>query len=142
MLGDALADFPLERINDLPPGAAHTPWQVLWHLHYTQRDILEFVRPQPYHEAEWPAAYWPAQASGTVAEWNEQVAAFNADQSALLALLDDPATDLFAVVPNGAAPGGKGQTWLREFLLVADHNAYHMGELTLLRRLLSAGIPA
>ncbi|WP_291423890.1 hypothetical protein [Deinococcus sp.] len=102
MPSDVLADFSLRRTNDLPPGAAHTPWQELWPLRYAQHDTLESVRPEPCRAAEWPASYWPAQASGSVA--NQQVAAFNAGQFAVLALL-------------------------------ADHNACHLGKLTLLRRL-------
>ncbi|GHF47628.1 putative damage-inducible protein DinB [Deinococcus metalli] len=136
-LDDVLDRFPVgragERVHDLPYSAA----EILWHLRFTQRDILNFVRDASYEHAAWPAAYWPHDPAGAAQEWDAQVVAFRADLAALLALLDDPATDLLAVVPNGEGAGG--QTWLREFLLVADHTAYHVGQLRLLRRLLSNG---
>lgn len=134
MLDDVLEDFPTaragERIHDLPYSAS----EILWHLRFTQRDILNFVQDETYEETTWPDGYWPHDPEGSAREWDAQVTAFHADLDALLKLLDDPATDLLAVVPNGKEGG---QTWLREFLLVADHTAYHVGQLRLLRRLLS-----
>lgn len=136
MFDDVIRDFPLARLNERRDGLPYSAFEVLWHLRFTQRDILNFVREEPYEEVAWPAAYWPHRQDATEAEWHAEVAAFRADLAALLALLDDPRTDLFAVVPNGRPPQGEGQTWLREFLLVANHNAYHLGTLTVLRRLL------
>jgi uncharacterized damage-inducible protein DinB len=136
MFGDVVEDFPLARMNDRLDALPYSAFEVLWHLRFTQRDILNFVRDGPYEEVEWPQGYWPHRQDATEAEWHAETAAFHADLAALLELLDDPRTDLFAVVPNGRPPEGEGQTWLREFLLVADHNAYHLGELLVLRRLL------
>ena len=136
MFDDVVEDLPLARMNERVDGLPYSAFEVLWHLRFTQRDILEFVQDAPYQQAEWPTAYWPHRQDATEAEWHAEVAAFREDQAALLRLLDDPQTDLFAVVPNGQPPEGEGQTWLREFLLVADHNAYHLGELLVLRRLL------
>lgn len=138
-LDDVLEDFPLERIHERAGGLPYSAWELLWHLRFAQRDILEFVRDGTYAEPEWPAAYWPGRDhAATAQDWHAQAQAFRGDLTALLGLLDDPEVDLLAVVPNGAGPGGGGQTWLREFLLVADHNAYHVGQLVMLRRLLDA----
>lgn len=132
MLDDVLKDFPVERINDRVEGLPYSAWDLLSHLRFTQRDILNFVRDAEYTEPDWPANYWPGKGQAASAgDWEAEARAFRDDQTALLALLDDSAVDLLATVPNG-----EGQTWLREFLLVADHNAYHVGELMLLGRLL------
>ncbi|MVN87292.1 DinB family protein [Deinococcus sp. HMF7620] len=126
-----LADFPLKSINRRWAGVPYSAFEVLWHLRFTQRDILDFVRPAPYEAVPWPQAYWPQKKEGSAQDWQNQVQAFRHDQAALLELLDDPHTDLLALVPNGK----EDQTWLRAFLLVADHNAYHLGQLVLLERL-------
>ncbi|WP_102127786.1 DinB family protein [Deinococcus planocerae] len=140
LLDDVLEGFPPGRINDRPEGVPYSAWEVLWHLRFTQRDILDFVRDEGYVEPEWPAGYWPDNTrEATPEDWHAEARTFQEDLAALLTLLDDPSTDLLAVVPNGAKPGGGGQTWLREFLLVADHNAYHVGQLMLLKRLLGGG---
>ena len=133
-LDQVLEDFPEEHRHTRPQGLPSSAWELLWHLRFTQRDILDFVRDAAYTEPSWPAGYWPDDAAER--DWEAEVRAFWADFEALLALLDDPVVDLLAVVPNGAGEGGGGQTWLREFLLVADHNAYHVGQLALLRRML------
>ena len=132
-----LDDFPLGSINERPHGLPYSAYELLWHLRFAQRDILNFVQDSAYQHVDWPDGYWPHTDAATEADWHAQKEQFWADQGKLLELLDSPQTDLFAVVPGGAAPGGKGQTWLREFLLVADHNAYHAGQLMLLKRLLS-----
>lgn len=131
LLDDVLNDFPTARMNERVQCLPYSAWEMLWHLRFTQRDILNFVRDAEYHHVQWPDGYWPQEA-GTPETWAEEVAAFRQDFAALLALLDDPQVNLFAIVPNGDQ-----QTWLREFLLVADHNAYHVGQLALLKRLLS-----
>ncbi|GBF04167.1 hypothetical protein DAERI_010339 [Deinococcus aerius] len=137
MLDDVLEGFPVERINDPVEGVPYSAWEVLWHLRFTQRDILNLVRDEEYAEPEWPEGYWPGRArEATPEDWHAEAHAFREDLGTLLALLDDPSTDLLAPVPNGAKPGAGGQTWLREFLLVADHNAYHVGQLVLLGRAL------
>lgn len=133
-LDDVLEDFPVERLHERVSSLPYSAWELLWHLRFAQRDILDFVRDKTYSEPEWPAAYWPDRsAKASAQDWDAQAQAFRDDLAALLALLDDPAVDLLAVVPNG-----KDQTWLREFLLVADHTAYHAGQLRVLRRLLAA----
>lgn len=130
-LSDVLNGFPLNRMNERVHGLPYSAYEMLWHLRFAQRDILNFVRDKEYAAVKWPAGYWPREA-GTPAAWAAEVAAFQQDFAELLKLLDDPQVDLFAVVPNG-----DHQTWLREFLLVADHNAYHVGQLALLARLLA-----
>ena len=116
----------------LPPGSPHSAWQLLEHLRLAQKDILDFCRDPAYEEPASMEEYWPASAAPPSDEaWEESVAAFRRDRAAMRALAEDPAIDLFAKVPQGT-----GQTYLRELLLVADHNAYHVGQLVLLRRLL------
>lgn len=138
-LEGVLEDFPLERLHERPAGLPYSAWDLLWHLRFAQRDILDFVRDAGYAQPQWPAAYWPdAAGQPSAQDWQAQAQACRDDLAALLGLLDDPAVDLLAVVPNGAGPEGGGQTWLREFLLVADHNAYHVGQLMVLRRLLES----
>lgn len=115
-----------------PPGMPHSPWQILEHLRLAQRDILDFCVAPRYEEMKWPEDYWPkAAAPDSSAAWDRSVAEFRADRESLAALARDPAIDLFARVPNGS-----GQTYLRELFVVADHNAYHVGQLVLVRRAL------
>ena len=117
-----------------PAGAPHTAWQLLEHLRIGQWDILEFIRNPKHKSPEWPSGYWPPGAAPpNKAAWEESIKAFHADREAMQHLVADEKTDLFARVPHGT-----GQTILREALLVADHNAYHIGQLVLLRRLLGA----
>jgi uncharacterized damage-inducible protein DinB len=121
----------------LPPGAAHTAWQLLEHLRICQSDILEFSRSASHVSPKFPDGYWPMSASPPDANaWERSVAAFRADLEGMEALVADPATDLLARIPHG-----DGQTVLREALMLADHNAYHLGQLVLLRRLLGAWTP-
>jgi len=109
----------------------HSPWQLLEHLRICQNDILEFCRNPDYVELKFED-YWPQGISPpTVTAWDESVATFRRDRDALKDLASDPEVDLFATIPHGS-----GQTYLRELVLVADHNAYHVGQLVLLRRLL------
>jgi uncharacterized damage-inducible protein DinB len=130
----AIADLPAELRGAKPPGVPHTPWRLLEHLRIAQRDILEFTRDPRHVSLPWPAGYWPAgDAPPDDEAWDRSVAAFRADLRAMQDLITDPATDLFAPLPHG-----KGQTALREALLVADHNAYHLGQLVVVRRLLGA----
>lgn len=142
--GDAHATFEksIEGLHaDLrgvvPEGAPHSAWQLLEHLRLTQRDILEFCRNPAYQEPQWPDDYWPDSAAppGDNA-WDASITAFLRDRDELVKMAEDPAVDLFATIPRGT-----GQTYLRELLLVADHSAYHIGALILLRRLLGAWPP-
>ncbi len=129
---EAVADFPMDRINDRPPNVPYTPWHLLEHLRRTQRDILDFIRNPEYREMKWPDDYWPAPDAVTDAVmWQQTIAAFHADLQAVDDLATGPSTDLHATIPHG-----DGQTILREILLVADHNAYHIGEFAILRQVM------
>jgi hypothetical protein len=139
--GGAHLDFE-KAIADLPPalrgakaaGTPHTPWRLLEHLRIAQWDILEFSRNPRHVSPKFPDGYWPhGDAPPDDTAWDRSVAAFRADLQAMQDLIANPATDLFAAISHG-----EGQTILREALLVADHNAYHLGQLVLLRRLLGA----
>ncbi len=130
----AVKDLPLALCGKRPKGAEHSPWEVLEHLRIAQWDILDFSRNPNYQHLPWPEGYWPAAPAPPDAKaWDKSVRAFRRDLKAMCALVIDPDTDLYAKIPHG-----DGQTILREALLIADHNAYHLGELVLLRRLLSA----
>jgi hypothetical protein len=137
----AHADFD-EAVDGLPEGLRggrvkelpFTPWRLLEHLRLAQWDILEFTRDAKHKSPQWPEGYWPeGDAPPNPAAWDASVAAFRRDLAEMEKLVRDPSNDLFAAIPHG-----QGQTLLREALLVADHNAYHVGQLILLRRLLGA----
>ena len=133
----AVAGLPPELRATRPTGLPYSPWELLEHLRITQLDILAFCRDANYAEPRWPDDYWPGTAGPPSAEaWEESVAAFRRDREELAQLARDPNVDLFARIPHGT-----GQTYLRELLLVADHNAYHVGELVAARRLLGAWPP-
>jgi uncharacterized damage-inducible protein DinB len=126
-------------VEDVPPaaqgkkhaGAPHTLWQLLEHLRICQFDILDFSRNPDYREVKFED-YWPKAAAPPEKDsWKRSVAAYRRDREALKKLAADPQIDLFARIPHGT-----GQTYLRELLLVADHNAYHVAQIVLLRRLL------
>ena len=117
-----------------PRGAPYTPWQQLEHLRICQRDILEYIRNPKHVSPAWPAEYWPAAEPPAREAWAKSARAFEADLNALIRMAEDPAKDLLARVP--ADPNGP--TILHELLLVADHNAYHLGQLIVLRRMLDA----
>lgn len=130
----ATRDLPAELRGARPAGLPHSPWQLLEHMRRAQRDILDFCRDPEYVEPKWPEDYWPDRPDPPdPGAWDASVTAFRADLAAVKSLATDPGVDLFAVVPNG-----DDQTFLREILLVADHNAYHLGQLVMLRRLLGA----
>ncbi len=128
-----LADLPQEFQGKKPKGAPHTPWQLLEHMRIAQWDILEFSRDPKHESPKFPEGYWPeSEAPPDDNAWQKSVTSFGADLQAMADLVTDPSTDLYARIPHGS-----GQTVLREALLVADHNAYHLGQLVLLRRLLN-----
>lgn len=130
----AIKDFPRELRGKTPPGAEHSPWQLLEHLRIAQWDILDFSTNPGYKSMAWPKEYWPSTATPPDAKaWDKSVRAFRRDLKALCDLAENEKTDLFAKIPHG-----DGQTILREVLVVADHNAYHLGQIVLLRRLLGA----
>lgn len=131
---DAIRNLPAELRGKTPKGAEHSPWQLLEHMRIAQWDILEFSRDAQHKSPKWPEEYWPATpAPPDEKAWDKSVRAFRRDLKAMCALVGDPATDLYAKIPHGS-----GQSILREALLVADHNAYHIGQLILVRRLLGA----
>jgi hypothetical protein len=130
----AVKDLPPNLRGTRPKGAAHSPWELLEHMRLAQWDILEFTRNPKHVSPEFPAGYWPTSpAPATEGDWDKSVQAFHADLDAMGELVNE-SPDLFARIPHG-----DGQTVLREALLVADHNAYHLGQIVLLRRLLVAG---
>ena len=130
----AVADLPANLRGDKVPGVPHTAWRLLEHLRICQWDILEFSRNPRHVSPSFPDGYWPkGDAPPDDGAWDRSVAGFRADLKAMQDLVADPATDLFAPIPHG-----EGQTILREALLVADHNAYHLGQLVVLRRALGA----
>jgi uncharacterized damage-inducible protein DinB len=116
----------------VPEGLPHSCWQLLEHVRLCQRDILDFCRNADYVEPKSMEEYWPPSAAPpNDTAWEDSITAFRRDRDSLKRLADDEGVDLFARIPHGS-----GQTCLRELLLVADHNAYHVGQMVLVRRLL------
>lgn len=131
-IADVVADFPAAKRGAFATGLLHTAWQLLEHIRLAQWDILEFSRNPKHESPEFPAGYWPASPSPAgEAAWETCVQATANDLRAMVGLVSDPRTDLHA-----AFPWGDGQTLLREALLLADHNAYHVAQLVDLRRAL------
>jgi hypothetical protein len=126
-----LADFPVAAINQKVEGLPYTAWQVLEHMRIAQWDILEFARNPNYASPEFPQGYWPS-AQADVKDWNRTVHSFQSNLEEMANIVADPAIDLYARIPHG-----DGQTMLRQALLIADHNAYHLGALAVIKRLLT-----
>ncbi len=130
----AVANLPAGLRGAKPEGVPHTPWRLVEHIRIAQWDILEFCRNPRHVSPEFPDGYWPdGDAPPDSAGWETSLGAFRADLRAMQDLVADLSTDLFAAIPHG-----DGQTILREVLLVADHNSYHLGQLIVVRRLLGA----
>ena len=130
----ATDDFPAKLRGAKPPGVAHSAWELLEHMRIAQEDILDFSRNPDYRDKTFPNDYWPPTAEPpSEAAWNESVQQFQTDLAEMRELIADTAQDLFATIPHGS-----GQTLLREALVVADHNAYHLGQLVFLRKMLEA----
>ncbi len=128
----AIAGIPPDDCGIQPAGLPYSPWQLLEHLRRAQRDILEFCRNPNYKELTWPDDYWPPSPEPpSQAAWDESVRQFREDREALQQLAKDPNLDLATRIPHG-----NGQTYLRELVLAADHAAYHIGQLVVVRRLL------
>lgn len=126
----AVKGIPPRLRGKLSRGAEHTLWQLLEHLRIAQADILEFCLSAQYKEKKWPDDYWPkALGPRNAAAWTKSLAGYRRDRKALQRLAANQKIDLLAAIPHGA-----GQTYLREILLVADHNAYHIGQIVALRR--------
>jgi hypothetical protein len=133
---EAVANFPAKLRGSVPDGLPYSAWQIVEHIRITQQDILNFSAPPTgrYHGLKWPEEYWPKDAAPATPEaWDRSIAAVAADLDKFKALIAKPEADL-------AKPflWGTGQNLLREALLIADHTAYHTGELIVLRRLLGA----
>ena len=130
----AIENLPVTQRGKRPVGAEHSPWELLEHLRTAQWDILDFSRNPNYQEQKWPEDYWPkSPAPPSESAWDESIVGFHRDLLEMCNLVMDPTTDLYAKIPHGS-----GQTILREVLLTADHNAYHVGQLVLVRKLLGA----
>jgi len=130
----AVGDFPVALRGAKPPGAPHSAWQLLEHMRLAQQDILDFSRNPGYQEKKFPDDYWPAgEAPPNEGAWDASVKQFQSDLKELRMLVADTKNDLLAAILHG-----QGQTLLREALLVADHNAYHLGQLMFLRKMLEA----
>jgi len=131
---EALAGFPARLRGVRPQGAAHSAWELLEHARLAQWDILEFSRNPKHVSPDFPVGYWPkTPAPPNAAAWGKSVKAFLRDRRAMQKFIANRNTDLFVAIPHGS-----GQTILREALLAADHNSYHLGQIVLLRRLLGA----
>jgi len=127
-------NFPAKLRGAKPEGAPHTAWELLEHMRIAQWDILEFSRHAKHVSPKWPEGYWPKTEKPPSDEaWPASIARIKKDLADMQKLVEDPKTDLYAKIPHGT-----GQNILREALLVADHNSYHIGQLLLLRRLLGA----
>ncbi len=126
----AVKDFPVNARGTKPAGVPHTAWQLLEHMRIAQHDILEFSRNSKHKSPKWPEGYWPeTEAPPGKKAWEESVAGFQNDALELSKLVADPQQDLFKPFEHG-----DGQTLLREALLVATHNSYHLGQLVFLKK--------
>jgi uncharacterized damage-inducible protein DinB len=130
----AVDGIPADQRGSQVAGFEHTPWQLLEHMRVAQKDLLDFCLNSHYvHALKWPEDYWPrSPAPPGATAWDESISDFKADREKLKLLVGNAQVDLFAAVPTG-----KGQqTYVRAILLVADHNAYHLGQLVAVRRAL------
>ena len=127
----AVTGIPEHMRGTQVPGL-HSPWELVEHLRITQHDILDFCGNKDYEEMEWPRDYWPpTPAPPSPSAWDESVGQFKRDRESLQQMASDPNVELTARIPHG-----NGQTYMRELVLVADHSAYHVGQLVLVRQLL------
>ena len=131
---DAIKDFPVELAGVRPEGSPHSAWELLEHMRIALDDIVRFSQSADYESPPWPKGYWPSSpAPKDAEEWQKCVRMIRESMAVFEGLLNDPERDLFRKFP-----WGEGQTLLREALLIADHNAYHLGQLVLVRRLLGS----
>lgn len=127
-----ISEFPAALRGMKAPGAPHAAWELLEHMRLCQWDILEFSRDAKHVSPAWPSGYWPpSEAPPNRTAWNRSVESFKKDQTAMEQLVTNPKTDLYKRIPHGT-----GQNILREALLVADHNSYHLGQMFLLSQML------
>lgn len=133
-LDQAIANFPEESINSKITKIPYSPWQLLEHIRIAQWDILEFIRDPDHASPQWPEGYWPAKDKHVEpSEWFQTIDSLQSDMSALEKIVQESSTDLYADLPHA-----EGYTILREILLIADHNAYHLGEFGILKELVEA----
>lgn len=131
---EVLAEFPLNHINTRPPNTAYTFWHVLEHLRFCQWDILDYVLNPDYKAAKFPEGYWPRpEERSDEARWQNTIAEFKTDLAKMVALIQDEHYDLFTAPPQVWKPH---HTPYRCFMVIADHNAYHLGEIAILRQVL------
>lgn len=129
---DAVRDYPEDKMNTLVPEIGYTAWQLLEHIRIAQEDILVFMVNPSYESRKWPEDYWPPpDEKAHQTKWDTSVQRILEDQKTLKEMLDDPATDLYGPIPHA-----EKYTRFREFLLIIDHNSYHVGQIVVLRRLL------
>ena len=131
-LAEAVSDFPEEQMNKTFINGTYSAWGLLEHIRRAQWDILDFIRNPNYKEMEWPRDYWPEKGKiATRRDWGATIAGYKKDLKQLELIVRDPKTELYSKIPKGT-----GQTVLREILLVADHNAYHIGEFAIMRQVM------
>lgn len=131
---EVVKDLPADLRGAKPGSFPHSPWMILEHMRIAQWDILEFSRDKKHVSPRWPEGYWPkTEAPPDAKAWNKSIQQFRDERQAMVDLVESPKTDLFAKIA-----WGDGQTILREALLIADHNAYHLAQIVDVRRLLGA----
>jgi len=131
---DAIKNFPIDQVGVRPEGSPHSAWELLEHIRIAQNDILRFSQSADYQSPKWPQGYWPASPAPEKPElWMRSVRAIKKDLAEFIAMIRDPKRDLYRPFA-----WGDGQTLLREALLIADHNSYHLGQLVLVRKALEA----
>jgi hypothetical protein len=136
---DAVADFPAEHINTRPAHCDYTFWHLLEHLRICQKDIVEYIASDDYQWLNFPDDLWPDKSAETdLTGWQQTIAAFTADRQKLVTIINDPAVDLLAPLPNS---GEHQHNILREINIIASHNAYHTGELGILRQVMGLWPP-
>jgi hypothetical protein len=133
-LKSALADFPADKRGAKPNGAPYNAWQLLWHMNVALHDLLEFCTSSKYLAAKWPDEYWPKDEQPPSDDaWDSTVRALLADLAEFEKMVMNPTQNLYATIP-----WGDGQRFLREVLIAADHNSYHLGQIVLLRKQLAS----
>lgn len=131
---NAVKGMPIAKAGERPGDSPYSPWELLEHLRLAQHDILKFSEGPGWKSPKWPEGYWPdSPKPESAARWRESVSAFRADRTAFEKLLRHRFSEIYKPFE-----WGDGQTLLREALLIADHNAYHIGQLVVVRRLLNA----
>jgi hypothetical protein len=131
---DVVKAMPFELQGQIPNGAQHSPWQELEHIRIAQWDIFEYGMNPRHESPEFPEGYWPKNPQPPdQSAWEKSCKAFHDDQDKFIEYISDPATDLYRVIV-----GSEGKTILRQAIVAADHNTYHLGQLVLLRRILGA----